>query len=499
MTSSHDDTRLLYSIPNITAYHLQDGTETPLCPSGPQTLSVLVVPTSAEEVHDLCLHLSLPPELELPLPASTHIFHQQPNSYLIPLWGIYGDSADHGFTRIELGKGVSQEDIDTFETILAQFTAFMEREPIPNSAKKGPQSHELPAYNPSDYKPGQGYVTGTGRGETGHLVLIDEDNGSVVGEVAEHDAIVDDSAIKPGEKDPVEIYISPDGKKIEVKPVSEDYLALARHPAYQSSSLVQNAAAASRLLVTTSDYIANLLTSGAEGINTRTKPQKPLNFSPAAHARVRKINKMTEGAATLSSKTVGSATKIAQNVGAALARRTKTQKTKAEKLDAKGESYNPGLLNKSMIAFSTLADGLATSGKHLLTTGGTAATAVVGHVYGDDARAIASELTRSVTNVGLVYIDVTGVSRRAVIKSVAKGMVVGRVAGGGNVVVGAGDGGDLPEAVYQDVEKTGGLPKTSGGASSSSHIAGLGGSEDHAPPAYSQGEFKPSGQGEKFS
>lgn len=45
-------------------------------------------------------------------------------------------------------------------------------------------------------------------------------------------------------------------------------------------------------------------------------------------------------------------------------------------------------------------------------------------------------------NVGLVYIDVTGVSRRAILKSVAKGMVVGKVKGGGEVIVGGGDGGD---------------------------------------------------------
>jgi spartin len=41
-----------------------------------------------------------------------------------------------------------------------------------------------------------------------------------------------------------------------------------------------------------------------------------------------------------------------------------------------------------------------------------------------------------VRNVGLVYIDVTGVSRRAILKSVAKGMVVGEVKGGGRVIVG---------------------------------------------------------------
>jgi spartin len=280
--------------------------------------------------------------------------------------------------------------------------------------------------------------------------------------------------------DPVEITISADGKRISVKPLSEDYLSLARNPAYASSSLVQNAAAASRLIVTTSDYIAHLMTSGAESFTTRTKPQKPVSFTTATHDRVRKINKMTASAATISTRTVGQVTKIAQNVGATLARRGE-RKSKEDKLADNGDDYKPGILNKSMIAFSTLADGIATGGKHLLDSSGSAATAVVGYRYGDDARQVANELTKSITNVGLVYIDVTGVSRRAVIKSVAKGMVVGRVSGSGNahVVVGEGDGGEIPQNVLH--LQHGGEAGPSG-----------------EPPKYTPGDYKPSGP-EKYS
>src|SRR5690606_13655706 len=49
---------------------------------------------------------------------------------------------------------------------------------------------------------------------------------------------------------------------------------------------------------------------------------------------------------------------------------------------------------------------------------------------GDEARQVAHGIGSSVRNVGLVYVDASGVSRRAVVKSVAKGMVVGRVRGG---------------------------------------------------------------------
>lgn len=279
--------------------------------------------------------------------------------------------------------------------------------------------------------------------------------------------------------DPVQITISADGKRVDVKPIDDEYLYLARHPAYSDSAIVQNAAAASRILVNTSGYIGNLLASGAENFTAKTKPAKPLVFTPITHERVRKINSMTAGAASLSSKTVGQATKIAQNVGATLARRGE-RKTKEGKLA--DDNYKPGLLNKSMIAFSTIADGVATSGKHLLATGGSAATHIVGHRYGEDARKVASELTHGITNVGLVYIDVTGVSRKAVIKSVAKGMVVGRVAGGGDVVVGGENGSDL--VVTDHV----------GG-----QVPGLSSSSGIGPPGYSVGDYKPSALPEKES
>lgn len=52
-------------------------------------------------------------------------------------------SIGHGPTK------VTQEEVDTFETILAQCTAFLERAPPPN----------FTPYNPSEYRAGEGYVS----------------------------------------------------------------------------------------------------------------------------------------------------------------------------------------------------------------------------------------------------------------------------------------------------------------------------------------------------
>ena len=144
-----------------------------------------------------------------------------------------------------------------------------------------------------------------------------------------------------------------------------------------------------------------------------------------------------------------------------------------------------------MIAFSTIGDGIAYAGKNLLTTSGAAASTVVGHRYGPEAGSVATELAGGVKNVGLVYIDVTGVSRRAVIKSVAKGMVIGKVRGGGEVVVGGGDGGEVPEEDYKRMQAQQGVSGTGNGGAGNAY-GPTGGeyqpsySGNGAPPSYKE-------------
>ncbi|KAI9649784.1 hypothetical protein NHQ30_002365 [Ciborinia camelliae] len=459
------DPKLLYAINGINAYHIENGKEESLTPNGPQTLSLLMVPTSSPfsglsiadpqsqtPEEDFYLHLHLPPELDLPLPATTQIYHQPPSSYLIPRWDLGPDSGV--FTKIEFpivgASKISQDDVDTFETILAQCTAFLERAPPPQSSrprKEKPKStkESLPPYNPSDFAPGEAYVPGSSSSHAGQIVLIDEENGSVVGELGEGFHVVEDAKMKPGSKDPVEITLPQDGSlNIGVAPASPAYLEMAMHPAYKSSTLVSKAAMASRLIVTTSSFVSKTLTSQADNYTSKSAPTtKPMTFTPTTHAHIRRVHTFTEGAAGLSAKTVGQVTKYAQNIGASLAKRNAAQKGhRGIGPDGKPmDDYKPGLLNKSMMAFSTIADGIDQAGRNLLASTSTAATTVVEHKYGPEAGDISRNIGGGFKNVGLVYIDATGVSRRAIVKSVAKGMVVGKVRGGGDLIVGGGDGG----------------------------------------------------------
>ncbi|KAJ5089327.1 Senescence/spartin-associated [Penicillium argentinense] len=462
MSGTTHDPRLLYSVNNIRAFHIQDGEEQELTPSGPQTLSLLMVPTSTSAPtppyaasagtetpeEDFYLHLYLPPELDLALPATTQIFYQPPDSYLIPRWDMAPEVG--AFIRIQfpqIGAGptnVTQDDVDTFETILAQCTAFLDRSP-PSGKSDG---HA--AYNPADYAPGEGYVSSSAdkKGDHAHgkIVLVDEEDGSVVGELGDGYNVVEDPDVKPGSKRPVGIELPSEGEgnRVSVSNVSEEYLAMSRHPAYQNSTIVQTSATASRLVVMGSTYLANALTSGADSFTKKVKPnQKPVTFSDATHARIRKVGTFSTGAADLSSKTLGQVERYAQNLGASLSRKDASRPKGFDKRNPPSD-YKPGVLNKSMIAFSTLADGIQEGAKNMLLTSSQAASTMIGHKYGAEAGTVATNLTGGIKNVGLVYIDATGVSRRALLKSVAKGMVVGRMRDGQQVVVGAGDGGQLP-------------------------------------------------------
>lgn len=513
MSAGHSEPQVLYTVNNIRAYHVQDGRESEITTSGPQQLSLLMVPTSSPFAdlsatnptssapeEDFYLHLHLPPELDQPLPATTQVYHKPPTSYLIPRWDLGPESG--AFTRIEfpsIGHGpgkVSQEEVDTFETILAQCTAFLERAAPPSSHGR---------YDPSAYQPGEGYastpVDSKQHPTHGQIVLIDEENGSVVGELQGGYNIVEHSGVHPGSKTPVEIQLPAEGtgNNIMVNNLSEEYLETSRHPAYQKSTIVQTSARASRLLVTTSSYVSNAMTSGADNFQRKTQPNpKPMTFTPTTQARLRQIHSFTQTAAGFSAKTVGQVGKYAQNLGASLARKGEKQKRGYDKDGNLDTGYKPGILNKSMIAFSTIADGIDHAGRQLLASGSAAATNVVNHKYGAEAGEAAKSLTGGVKNVGLVYIDAVGVSRKAVLKSVAKGMVVGRMPNGQALVVGAGDGGVMPGEQYpggmQDMKRTDTQGSTTSlGTVSSGYGTPLGHSQSYG---MMQQQGGPGGQGQ---
>lgn len=232
-----------------------------------------------------------------------------------------------------------------------------------------------------------------------------------------------------------------------MQPASQEYVEKMMHPAYKKSFLVSNASRASRLIVTSSDLIAKGLQGGADTFQQKTLPNEtPVSFSPTTQAHIRRINTFSTKAAGISAATVQHVSNYAQNIGAGLARKEGGGGKGYDKDGNVIESYKPGLLNRSFMAFSTVADGVEQAGRNLLGGTTTSVSQIVEHKWGSEAGEASRNIGGGFKNVGLVYIDVTGVSRKAILKSVAKGMVVGQVADGRKVIVGGGDGGTVPGA-----------------------------------------------------
>jgi len=119
----------------------------------------------------------------------------------------------------------------------------------------------------------------------------------------------------------------------------------------------------------------------------------------------------------------------------------------AQKKPAKSALPMPAWVGEGVAALSTVMEGLATGTKTVFSDTGDAATTALSHKYGQEAGQMAASLGGGLRNVGLVYVDITGIPRKAVIRSLAKGVIVGRVKDATgeerDVVVGDVDGDSL--------------------------------------------------------
>ncbi|RKF62544.1 putative protein spg20 [Erysiphe neolycopersici] len=458
---------LLYAIQGVNAYHVENQKEQLLTSKGPQTLSLFMTRTYTTPQDSLPregpkLHLKISLFLDLELPANSRINIQPPQSYLIPRHD--GTSGSKSVVRIEFpleseNKGI-RDDIDTFEAILNQFNIIIEDSSSP------PPQYDPSAYQAEDIK------TPSNRDSQGQIMIVDENNGEIIGELGTGFRVIENAHLNPGSSGPVEITLpSDDSTHINVAPVSESYLEMAKHPVYKNSAIVSKAALASRFIVTASSQVTKTLQSQADSFTKKTKPNpKPLKFEPATQARIQKAYKLTEDAASLSSLAAGQVQKYAQNIGASMTKRSKSRTRASASLDEnKNATYKPGLINKSLVAFSTIADGIDQAGRGLLSGTSTAVTTVVCHKYGPEAGEISRNIGGGVRNCGLIYIDATGVTRRAVLKSVVKGAVIGKLSDGSNVVVGSSGVYGENKEYYQKIDTLPSEPSTTSHQTNTEH------------------------------
>jgi spartin len=429
-----DSYRLLLSIPHVLASQIYEGEQTVLA-QGPlnvillsqplepiarhDDLSRLVTSTSQQirsrnpdsrpplneerilVENDLLLYLSIGANLfDLPLPAYTRIIPRDASGYL-----ILSPDIPHAVIRLDLASSPPDE-LETFEVLLSQFTAYEER------------SRDLPRKD---------------------LILVDSKDGSVVGSVPQASLVVhEDSTLSQAghEKDPVliEITSEPEGRKsiLTVSPLTDG--------SEPTSSLLQAANLISSGIIYSSTLISKGIHSSVNHYTKRTRTSElPITFQPNTMDRIRKIHHLSNSAAVMSSKATGFLASAAHSLGAGIRDRF---------VDEAKPTKRSSLLNKSLIAFETVAESIDTSAKQLLGTTSDAATTVVRHKYGDQAAEVSHGLGSVVRNIGLVYVDARGVTRKALIKGAAKGVLFkAKIGNGEEVIIGGGES-ELMDAQY---------------------------------------------------
>ncbi|WVF71404.1 hypothetical protein IAT40_006208 [Kwoniella sp. CBS 6097] len=130
------------------------------------------------------------------------------------------------------------------------------------------------------------------------------------------------------------------------------------------------------------------------------------------------------------------------------------------------------LLGRLLLAGEVVLTSLEATAHDLINNGTIAASSAAGHKYGPDAGQATALVGGSVKNVAVVYIDVAGVGRRAILKSTAKGVVRARLKDGETIQLQAeGHGQDIKPGEV-DVKKEGaeivvGMPEIESSAVSS--------------------------------
>jgi spartin len=138
--------------------------------------------------------------LELALPATQHIIHNRSaNTYTLPLTGpgaIYGDATLTVVLPTQPNPTL-QEDYETLEVIFAQYAVLQTITPPSGPPPTSAAGTPLPLDHDGDLK--------------GRLILVDDENGQVIGELSENVQVHEDEAMKfpprGHEKDPVVVEL----------------------------------------------------------------------------------------------------------------------------------------------------------------------------------------------------------------------------------------------------------------------------------------------------
>ncbi|CAE7100416.1 unnamed protein product [Rhizoctonia solani] len=278
---------------------------------------------------------------------------------------------------------------------------------------------------------GPGAPTDKGQGDNkGRLMLVDEDNGAMLGTLGEQFHIREDPGLvsKGHEKDPVVVEIPERGEQVYVHNISPD----------EQDWLLRSAGYISRGILYATDLATKGMAAAAQRYVSNSSPTtQPIVFSETTNSNMRRVHNISGQAVNVTAKTTGMIHKM---IDMGIDRVAGTGKNKQADRSAPGAPppppRPPRLLNRILISTDLLLTTLEQSATQLVSHGTEAASKVAGHRYGPEAGAHTKHFGETVRNVGVVYIDARGVGRRALIKRAGKRIIKGRLGSGKEVMLG---------------------------------------------------------------
>ncbi|KND00984.1 uncharacterized protein SPPG_09171 [Spizellomyces punctatus DAOM BR117] len=346
--------------------------------------------------------LTIPPTAPLTkLSNGIYLVHLPPTSKLDTTAAAgaspYVFPNDGATLRIELGPKYDSDSVALLEALFADDSP-------------GPQRH--PSEQPRN-----------------SLALVDE-HGQVVGVVAEGlemegqgDAL---PAYNKDEAVVIELSSLPtvplpgDEQQEETLPVRVKVLRDA------SSGMLSTSEYISSGLILTSSALGKVMKSGAQSLKTLI-PVAAAPWEPDATTKknIEKVHNASKSTADFTRRAAETVATVAVSAG-------KTVASSASKLvpgsnhigDSRTGSASWDLLRTTVHAVGNVLDAGVHAGKTLFDDTVEAASGLVQHRYGGEAGNAVRLSLGAVGNVGLVYFDARGIGRRALLKHVAKGVVM---------------------------------------------------------------------------
>ncbi|KAH9977339.1 hypothetical protein BGW80DRAFT_1456637 [Lactifluus volemus] len=404
MAITPEEAHILITLPNATLTSPSTGTLT-----GQLSLEYITFDIPASAVtRDVLLVLRLDNgAFEAPLDPARTLTASVQSSGAARRYVFHATQDDAEFTLEIPVTPETSDDVELFHSVLVEYVTNL-RDGVPPVAP-----------TPGVAQNGVGLVVGeavqTGDDLRGRFVLVNEDNGEIVDALGRSVRVYEDPSLGRGVTKVLVRTVPPEDRDWMMKGA-----VFARHVPHF------------RVISDTATLLAGAMTSASNHFIAHSTPSPAsskllLLQSPTTKKHLTRVHTVTDDAVKLGNKATVAIERL-------ISRRSRTANPPPafvhQSPPPAPQSLTPLLRPLARVAYpaAIVLTSLEASTARVIDAGSASVSAAVSHKYGPTAAGNVALAGGTVRNVVLVYMDVQGLGRRAVVKVVAKGLVKGHIA-----------------------------------------------------------------------